>query len=1094
MTNPIPTVFISYSHKDETWKDKLLPHLRALETAGIGMQVWHDRKIDGGDKWYPEIQDAMGNAAVAVLLVSADFLASPFCVQEEVPALLKRQEQHGMLLVPVLLRACMWKAHRWLSARQMIPRDGKCVTVDYAGDQADVIFAIIAEQVFDHFGSKAGTAAAAAPLAPAAAIADEPFALDFSVDLPNELDTGVAFVESRDIDFADDQAGVAGAGIPWPQSKPSDFVAPAAPSFARSPVPVPASDAFDPFAEWVGQLAAPTVADLWPNLPFTRVDLTHLPTTGSALFGRDAELAQLDEAWTPTEPADHVPLRVLAFIAYGGVGKSTLVNHWLAEIAQDQYRGASHVFGWSFYSQGVRQQAAASADAFIHAALRFFGDADPGAGSPWDKGSRLAHLLGSQRALLVLDGLEPLQSPHAFERGKLRDPAVDALLRGLTRQSAGLCLITSREWLPDLSGKPGVVMHDLEQISHQAGRALLRTARVVGTDAQLQTLASRFGPHALSVSLLGAYLYAQPGHGVEAATQLEHVPGKEPIDRILAGFDLWLGDGPEREALRLMGLFDRPADAGCLDALRQAPALAGLTEHLVGLDDVAWQGVLARLEKLRLIQVQRDDSFPVSVDAHPLVREHFAQLLQGSEAWRAAHRRLYEHLCSTTNEGGEPTLEDLQPLYQAVAHGCWGGLQQRACDEVYSARIQRGRKAHSTKRLGAFGADLGAVTCFFDEPWSRVSASLREDDQAMLLANAGFRLRALGRLHDAMAPMRAALEVRIRQGDWKDAAIGAGNLSQLALQLGQVDGALQDAAQAVSFADRSGDAFEWRGKRTAHADALHQAGRYREAEELFIEAEALQAKYRPRHSVLYSVQGFRYCDLLMARAECSAWRACLQHRDSATPTKTLSGVERRAAEALRIVLNGSRNLLDIALNHLTLGRAALYGTLLQDDSLSPAAPIVGESGPAADEIKQAMDGLRHAGSHHYIPAGLLTRAWLRTLQGHLTGPNSAQDDLDEAWDIVEHGGMMLLLADIHLHRARLYLRDIDYPWNKHPDSSPRGPRDDLAEARRLIEQHGYWRRKQELEDAEAALVGHSAVGDCGVVQSRCEPNWQARRT
>jgi hypothetical protein len=80
-----PTVFISYSHQDEAWNNKLLPHLRALETAGVEMQVWHDRKIDGGDKWYPEIQDAMANAAAAILLISSDFLASQFCIREKYP-------------------------------------------------------------------------------------------------------------------------------------------------------------------------------------------------------------------------------------------------------------------------------------------------------------------------------------------------------------------------------------------------------------------------------------------------------------------------------------------------------------------------------------------------------------------------------------------------------------------------------------------------------------------------------------------------------------------------------------------------------------------------------------------------------------------------------------------------------------------------------------------------------------------------------------------------------------------------------------------------------------------------------------------------
>ena len=81
----VPIVFVSYSHKDEPWRARLLPHLRALETAGVALEVWDDRRIDAGDKWYPEILDAMTRAAAAVLLVSADYLASAFCIKEEVP-------------------------------------------------------------------------------------------------------------------------------------------------------------------------------------------------------------------------------------------------------------------------------------------------------------------------------------------------------------------------------------------------------------------------------------------------------------------------------------------------------------------------------------------------------------------------------------------------------------------------------------------------------------------------------------------------------------------------------------------------------------------------------------------------------------------------------------------------------------------------------------------------------------------------------------------------------------------------------------------------------------------------------------------------
>src|SRR5207249_1302707 len=107
------------------------------------------------------------------------------------------------------------------------------------------------------------------------------------------------------------------------------------------------------------------------------------------------------------------------------------------------------------------------------------------------------------------------------------------------------------------------------------------------------------------------------------------------------------------------------------------------------------------------------------------------------------------------------TLEGLQPLYQAVVHGCLAGRHQEACDEVYIDRINRGTESggfYSTKQLGAVGADLAAVAAFFDEPWDRVSPNLTEAARAWLLSVAAFDLRALGRLAEALQPMRASLE------------------------------------------------------------------------------------------------------------------------------------------------------------------------------------------------------------------------------------------------------------------------------------------------------------------------------------------------
>ena len=109
---------------------------------------------------------------------------------------------------------------------------------------------------------------------------------------------------------------------------------------------------------------------------------------------------------------------------------------------------------------------------------------------------------------------------------------------------------------------------------------------MIGTDAELEGLAKRFGPHALAVSLLGVYLYENdPRHGTGAARVLERLPGDEPLDRVLAGFEQRLAASAELEVFYLLGLFDRPADAGCLGALRAEPPIPGLTDRVVELSD-----------------------------------------------------------------------------------------------------------------------------------------------------------------------------------------------------------------------------------------------------------------------------------------------------------------------------------------------------------------------------------------------------------------------------------------------------------------------------------------------------------------------------
>jgi hypothetical protein len=238
-----------------------------------------------------------------------------------------------------------------------------------------------------------------------------------------------------------------------------------------------------------------------------------------------------------------------------------------------------------------------------------------------------------------------------------------------------------------------------------------------------------------------------------------------------------------------------------------------------------------RLRNRKLI-AEESHHDPDELDAHPLVREHFGQQLRERlpDAWREANNRLYEHLTRTAKEFPE-TVEEMASLFAAVAHGCAAGRHQEALDDVYLRRIQRREAfttiAFTTDKLGAFGADLTALTNFFAAPWRKPAPGLKEYSQGLVLNEAGFDLRALGRLKEAALPMEASLELCISRKDWKNASIAAGNLSELYLTLGEAMQALALAQQGVALAENA--ASPENGRRPCSA-ASARAGLWRGCE------------------------------------------------------------------------------------------------------------------------------------------------------------------------------------------------------------------------------------------------------------------------
>lgn len=115
----VKTVFISYSRRDKQYLERLRIHISPLQKYG-NFAYWADDKIKPGENWKEEIEKALDKAAIAILLISADFLASEYVINNELPVLLQSAEKKSTVILPIIVKPCLFKAHEALYAFQAL--------------------------------------------------------------------------------------------------------------------------------------------------------------------------------------------------------------------------------------------------------------------------------------------------------------------------------------------------------------------------------------------------------------------------------------------------------------------------------------------------------------------------------------------------------------------------------------------------------------------------------------------------------------------------------------------------------------------------------------------------------------------------------------------------------------------------------------------------------------------------------------------------------------------------------------------------------------------------------------------------------------
>ncbi|MBK7132264.1 MAG: toll/interleukin-1 receptor domain-containing protein [Bacteroidales bacterium] len=138
-------IFICYSHKDHSYLERLMIHLKPLEKKGL-VDIWVDTRLKAGDKWKKEILIALKKAKIGILLISADFLASDFIIDNELPPLLHSADEAGTLIIPVIVKPSRFLREKNLREFQAINTPDEPLSLVNENER-EIIYDSIAQRI-----------------------------------------------------------------------------------------------------------------------------------------------------------------------------------------------------------------------------------------------------------------------------------------------------------------------------------------------------------------------------------------------------------------------------------------------------------------------------------------------------------------------------------------------------------------------------------------------------------------------------------------------------------------------------------------------------------------------------------------------------------------------------------------------------------------------------------------------------------------------------------------------------------------------------------------------------------------------------------
>jgi tetratricopeptide (TPR) repeat protein len=279
-------------------------------------------------------------------------------------------------------------------------------------------------------------------------------------------------------------------------------------------------------------------------------------------------------------------------------------------------------------------------------------------------------------------------------------------------------------------------------------------------------------------------------------------------------------------------------------------------KEYIKLPEFQFRELVGDLTERRLIQEEQD-----KYTTHPLIKGYFEQSFAEEEK-REFHKRIYQYFGEIAPK--EPQiLEDMQPLFEQVYHGCSAGLYDEAYEDVYREKIDRREEGFLVYKLGAWETNLSLIRNFFpEESLSKMPKVSKKEAQSWLLNEAGLALLCTGRPKEAEGLLIKKTKMQIEYKDWKNASVGYQNLADLQFRMGELENALNSAEEALKMAEKANNDKFIRNSKAYLGQILNLLGRTKEAEENFKRADELEREMYGYG--LCSQRGVNYANFLIS--------------------------------------------------------------------------------------------------------------------------------------------------------------------------------------------------------------------------------------